>query len=302
MTESKKASNESSPVSTAVELGADRPGAVECDVGKDAMAEVARGGDVGAIRTAGARGGGDNGAAGRLGRAVETGRDAGADLGLLSAGMAGTAPKLSFNGSKGSKDFEGLPGRAGRPGAAERAPIRPPKSSSGGATGTCAEAPFPREPNMPAREGAGSKSSSSCALAADGREDRLPSASRSLDRIALSPSALFRGEDALSLPSSGLLDGAFLIRLKNRPIADGAGASSSVARPDPPVSTSSTPSVYGSSSSRAAGVFFGGLSAFWVEAAASSAGLAFRPNQEDFAAGFGSPSAACADATASDAD
>ena len=215
--------------------------------------------------------------------------------------MAGTAPKLSLSGSNGSNAVEEpAPCRTGgRLGAADRAPIKPPKSSSGGAWGTCAAEAFDREPKSPDRTGGGRKSSSSWYPVADVRDAPRPplaNTSRSSGRIEPEAiSALARGEVALSLlsSSSGLLDGARFSRLKKRPIADGCAGSSAEARPDPPISTSSTPSVYGSSSFVSTGFFGAGVG--------SSAGLALRPNQDDLAAaGFTSPSWACA--TASDAD
>ena len=215
--------------------------------------------------------------------------------------MAGTAPKLSLSGSNGSNALEEPePGRTGgRVGAADRAPIKPPKSSSGGAWGTCAAEAFDREPKSPERADGGRKSSSSWYPVANVRDAPRPplaNTSRSSGRIEPAAiSALARGEVALSLlpSSSGLLDGARFSRLKKRPIADGCTGSSANARPDPPISTSSTPSVYGSSSFVSTGFFAAGVG--------SSAGLALRPNHDDLAgAGFASPSCACA--TASDAD
>lgn len=275
--------------------------ALICGRNEDTAVE-ARGGEIwDASRAEAGLGGGDKGATGRpaAARAVEAALVGGADLGLFKAGIAGTAPKLSLNGSNGSNALDPEPCRTGgRVGAADRAPIKPPKSSSGGAWGTCATEAFDREPKSPERAGGGRKSSSSWYTDADVRDAPRPplaNTSRSSGRIEPAPiSALARGEVALSLPSSsGLLDGARFSRLKKRPMADGCAGSSADARPDPPISTSSTPSVYRSSSFVSTGFFGAGVG--------SSAGLALRPNQDDLAAaGFASPSCACA--TASDAD
>lgn len=101
-------------------------------------------------------------------------------------------------------------------------------------------------------------------------------------------SELARGDDALSASSSGLLEGARFKRLKKRPIAVGWAGSSAVARPDPPISTSSTPRVYGSSSLDSTGLF--AVDVGNGAGPGSSAGFVLRPNQDDFAAtGFASP-------------
>lgn len=220
-TELKKASNESS--GSLIGSAGARGG----DEGKEAMEEVCRlciGGWT----------------AERLGaeaiwRGGEARRIRDACVARSGAVGAGSAPKLSLKGSKGSNVFDVPLRAAGRAGASASAPISPPKSSSGGADGRAA-ADLLRRPNSPPR---GLASSSSCFRRA-GSVTRpispLASASKSSERKAGGCcSLLLRGDGvcrASELPAVGDEAGR-LRRLKKRPTAPCCGSGEST-RPDSP--------------------------------------------------------------------